>query len=167
MNRRKTREHFVSLINLIILIIINYQLSIERSSLVFNSQSSFFFYTAPKLSLKMSKSFCTLCLSLKLLTASQRALSARLLFSDMYTRVKSSLCLRAKNVYNRDNDNNQFLTSFLKVWIMCQLFFLQHSVHSFCCHVLPFVSASLKKHKAWAVLVGFVRRPKTMFYINK
>ena len=43
MNRRKTREHFVSLINLIILIIINYQLSIERSSLVFNSQSSFFF----------------------------------------------------------------------------------------------------------------------------
>ena len=43
MNRRKTSEHFVSLINLIILIIINYQLSIERSSLVFNSQSSFFF----------------------------------------------------------------------------------------------------------------------------
>ena len=43
MNRRKTREHFVSLINLIILIIISYQLSIERSSLVFNSQSSIFF----------------------------------------------------------------------------------------------------------------------------
>ena len=43
MNRRKTGEHFVSLINLIILIIINYQLSIERSSLVFNSQSSIFF----------------------------------------------------------------------------------------------------------------------------
>ena len=43
MNRRKTREHFVSLINLIILIIISNQLSIERSSLVFNSQSSFFF----------------------------------------------------------------------------------------------------------------------------
>ena len=45
MNRRKTSEHFVILINLIILIIINYQLSIERSSLVFNSQSSFFFFT--------------------------------------------------------------------------------------------------------------------------
>ena len=55
MNRRKTSEHFVSLINLIIFIIINYQLSIERISLVFNSQSSiFFFYTAPMLSLKMS-----------------------------------------------------------------------------------------------------------------
>ena len=90
----KTSEHFVSPINLIILIIINYQLSIERSSLVFTSQSSIFFYTAPMLSLKMSKSSCTLCLSLKLLTARQRALSARLLFSDMYTRVKSSLCLR-------------------------------------------------------------------------
>ena len=47
MNRRKTSEHFVSLINLIIFIIINYQLSIERISLVFNSQSSIFFYTAP------------------------------------------------------------------------------------------------------------------------
>ena len=43
MNRRKTSEHFVSLINLIIFIIINYQLSSERISLVFNSQSSIFF----------------------------------------------------------------------------------------------------------------------------
>ena len=58
MNRRKTSELVVSLINLIIPIIINYQLSIERNSLVSNSQSSiFFFYTAPMLPLKVSKSF--------------------------------------------------------------------------------------------------------------
>ena len=96
MNPRKTSKHIVSPINLIIPIIINYQLSIERSSLVSNSQSSFFFlhgaHVLPEDVKKLS--FCTLCLSLKLLTARQRALSARLLFSDMYTRVKSSLCLR-------------------------------------------------------------------------
>ena len=85
MNRRKTSEHFVSLINLIILIIINYQLSIERSSLVFNSQSFFFLHGAHVIpeDVKIAP-----------FAARQRALSARLLFSDMYTRVKSSLCVR-------------------------------------------------------------------------
>ena len=57
MNRRKTSKHFVSPINLIIPIIINYQLSIERSSLVSYLQSSFFFYTAPTLSVEIQKSF--------------------------------------------------------------------------------------------------------------
>ena len=43
MNPRKTSKHIVNPINLIIPIIINYQLSIERSSLVSYLQSSIFF----------------------------------------------------------------------------------------------------------------------------
>ena len=41
------------------------------------------------------------------------------------------------------------------------------SFHFFFCHVLSSVSASLKENKAWAVLVGFITRPKTMFYIEQ
>ena len=33
--------------------------------------------------------------------------------------------------------------------------------------MLPLVTASLKKHKAWTVLVQFITLPKTMFYIRR
>ena len=75
-------KDIVSPINLINPIIINYQLSIERNALESTVIIFFFFTRHPKLSLEI-------CWQ----RARPRALSAGLLLSDMYARVKSSLCL--------------------------------------------------------------------------
>ena len=63
MNPRKTSKHIVNPINLIIPIIINYQLSIERSSLVSYLQSSIFLHGAHVVRGDIKKiCFCTLYL---------------------------------------------------------------------------------------------------------
>ena len=118
--KKKNGKHFVSPINLIIAIIINYRLSIERSFLEFTVMIFIFF-------------FCTLCLFLMLLSTRPRALSAGLLFSDTYARVKSSLCLRPFRCKKMCTTETMVIISFSRVFQKFGyfFFFLQHSVHSF------------------------------------
>lgn len=52
--------------------------------------------------------------------------------------------------------------------VLALFFFYWDSVHSFFCHVLPSVSAWVKKYRAWTVLVEFIAKlPKPMFYIRR
>ena len=174
-NKQTNNKHFVSPINLIIAIIINYRLRIERSFLEFTViiLIFFFFNSAPTLSLEILKKsfafapFASLSSCWLRDHARCTCQQAGLLFSGMYARVKSSLCLRPFPCKKMCTTEKMIIISFSWVFQKFGYFFvysfffhfLQYSVHSFCCHVLPSVSTSLKKLKAWTVLVERITRP--------
>jgi len=120
----------VSLINLINAIIINYQLSIERSVLEIKV---FFFQLGTYVATGQKKSFAYApCLFINFLTAKPRALSASLLLKDMYARVKSSLCLRPFPCKKMCRTETIMIISFQRVFYrftfcLSLIFFLQRA----------------------------------------